>query len=115
MEQSGALRICLRDPIPEIAEAARYLDEAVSAHLNKKFDVTAELIRRADMPEIREWSESLWGKNSPYVKHRFVANAPPGMRREHRIALRMPTIAEKQALLQRDGYHYRFCGIRVIR
>jgi hypothetical protein len=115
MSESSSLRRCLREPIPEIAEAARYLDEAVSAHLAGRSDFAEELIRRADMQEIREWSESLWGKNSPYVKYRFVANAPPSMRREHRIALRMPTIAEKQALLQRDGYHYRFCGIRVIR
>jgi HNH endonuclease len=109
------LRACLCDPIPEIAEAAHYLGEAVSAHLNKKFDVADELIRRADMPEIREWSESLWGKNSPYVKFRAIANAPPSMHRAQRVALRMPTTAEKQALLQRDGYHCRFCGIPVIR
>jgi hypothetical protein len=115
MEQSGALRICLRDPIPEIAEAARYLDEAVSAHLAGRSDLAEELIRRSDMPEIREWTESLWGKNSPYVKFRAISNAPPTISREQRLALRMPTSTEKQALLQRDGYHCRFCGIPVIR
>jgi hypothetical protein len=112
---SKPLRICLRDPIPEIAEAARYLDEAVSAHLNKRFDLADDLIRRANMPEIREWTESLWGKNSPYVKFRAISNALPTIRRQQRLVLRMPTSAEKQALLQRDGYHCRFFGIPVIR
>jgi len=58
-------RTCLRDPIPEIADAARYLDEAVTAHLNGRTDDARSLIRRADMPELREWTESLWGGNSP--------------------------------------------------
>jgi 5-methylcytosine-specific restriction endonuclease McrA len=109
------LRICLRDPIPEIAQAARYLAEAVSAHLVGRSDLVEELIRRADIPAIREWTESLWGKNSPHVRFRSIPNAPPTISREQRIRLRMPTTAEKKILLQRDGYHCRFCGIPVIR
>jgi hypothetical protein len=50
------LRVCLRDPIPEIEEAARYLDEAVSAHLAGRSDLAQELIQRADMAAIREWT-----------------------------------------------------------
>jgi hypothetical protein len=112
---SDTVRACLRDPIPEIAEAARYLDEAVAVHLDKRFGLAEELIRRTDMAEIREWTESLWGKNSPHIKFRSMLEAPPSIPREERMPLRMPTMAEKQALLQRDGYHCRFCGIPVIR
>ena len=87
MDQSEApLRICLRDPIPEIAEAARYLDEAVSAHLTGRYDVAEELIRRADIPAIRDWSESLWGPKSPYKRYRTIANAPPSMHRDQHNA-----------------------------
>jgi 5-methylcytosine-specific restriction endonuclease McrA len=110
-----ALRICLRDPIPQIAEAARYLDEAVSAHLAGKSDLAEELIRRADMPEIREWSESLWGKNKTHRNIRMIQNAPASIAREQRTGGRMPPTAVKRALLKRDGYHCRFCGIPVIR
>ncbi|MGB8354796.1 MAG: hypothetical protein WCD79_12955 [Chthoniobacteraceae bacterium] len=60
-------RPCLREPIPEILDAARYLDAAVSAHLAGRSDLAGALICLADMPAIREWTESLWGTGSPYV------------------------------------------------
>jgi hypothetical protein len=112
---ASALRPCLRDPIPEIADAARYLDAAVSAHLAGRSDLAEELIRLADLPAISEWTESLWGAGSPYVKYRPVSDAPPCIPKEQRLKARMPTSAEKRDLHQRDGYHCRFCGISVIR
>ena len=108
-------RLCLREPIPEIAIAARYLDEAVSAHLAEQHDVAESLIRLADMRVIREWTESLWGTASPYVQRRLVVGAPPSLPDDQRIKVRMPTPAEERILHQRDGYHCRFCGIPVIR
>lgn len=109
------LRTCLRDPIPEIADAARYLDAAVSAHLAGSTKLAEELICLADMPVIRDWTESLWGSNSPYVTYTTVSNAPPNLPKESRVKVRMPTSTEKKELHQRDGYHCRFCGIPVIR
>ena len=61
---------------------------------------------------IREWTESLWGKNSPYVK---VRQPSAVVIRGVRALARMPTAAEKALLHQRDGHHCRFCGIPVIR
>ena len=69
-------RLCLRQPIPEIADAARYFDAAVSAHLAGHHQLADSLIRLANMPVIREWTESLWGTASPYVQRRIVADAP---------------------------------------
>jgi hypothetical protein len=91
------------------------LDEAVSAHLAGRSDLAEELIRRADMPVVRDWTESLWGSNSPYVKKRVVSDAPPSLPKEQRVKARMPTPVEKRELYQREGYHCRFCGIPVIR
>jgi 5-methylcytosine-specific restriction endonuclease McrA len=108
-------RPCLREPISEIADAARYLDAAVSAHLGGRFDLAEALIRLANIPAIREWTESLWGAHSPYTQYRVVVNAPLSLPNEQRIKVRMPTASEKQLLRQRDGYHCRFCGIPVIR
>ncbi|MEP0869412.1 HNH endonuclease [Trichocoleus desertorum AS-A10] len=115
MEKRLSDRPCFREPIPEIADVARYLDAAVSAHLVGRFDVAEALIRLADIPAVREWTESLWGANSPYTQYRVVANAPPHLPKDQRVPNRMPTAAQKHFLHQRDGYHCRFCGVPVIR
>ena len=107
-------RRCLRDPIPEIVQAASLLEQAVSSHLSGQRLEAAELICRADIDTIREWTESLWGRNSPYVLYRPSA-ASPVLPEPERQKLRMPTSQEKHKLHFRDGYHCRFCGIPVIR
>lgn len=106
------LRTCLRDPIPEIAEAACLLDEAVSAHLGGRRDDADQLIRRANIRTVRDWVESIWGKNTGFLLKRnpFAHAATP-----LRVKERMPAAAQKAELLRRDGYHCRFCGIPVIR
>jgi len=111
---NATIRNCFREPVPEIADAARYLDAAVSAHLIGRQDLAAQLIRLADIPAIRDWTESIWGKNSPYVRHRPLSplNEVAG---NQRVATRMPTAAAKRQLHLRDGYYCRFCGIPVIR
>jgi hypothetical protein len=109
------MRSCLREPIPEIAEAAKLLDRAVSAHLAGDSESAKSLICAADLPPIRAWTESIWGSKSPYLQYRPVPHSPPTLPRNTRVVLRMPNRDEKQALHARDGYHCRFCGIPVIR
>ncbi len=109
------LRFCLRDPILEIHDAARYLDAAVSAHLNGNAGLAEELIHVADMPAIREWTESIWGAKSQYVKKANESSAYEHLGTERPGKGRMPNTEQKRALLVRDGYHCRFCGIPVIR
>lgn len=108
-------RNCLRDPIPEIYAAARYLDAAVSAHNFGNRKLATELFLAANMPEVRDWSESLWGKNSPYTRPIKTEVSLPVLPKAERASGRMPTKATKKALHQRDGFHCRFCGIPVIR
>lgn len=108
-------RLYFREPIPEIADAARYLDAAVSAHLQGNSKLAEELIRLADNPAIWEWTDSIWGKKSPYVQFRTTPDAPQDISKENRVKERMPTTSEKNQLLLRDGYHCRFCGMPVIR
>lgn len=110
--QSG--RRCLREPIPEIFEAAHLLDAALTAHLNGNFDLARRLIREADSLAIRDWSESLWGSSSPYLQSRHVPEAWPHIPKEQRAKPRNATLDQKRALHSRDGYHCRFCGIPVI-
>jgi hypothetical protein len=74
-----SFRTFLRDPIAENGEAERLLESAVQAHLAGNPNLAHEMIRGADLPAIREWTESLWGGNSPYVQYRPVENAPPSL------------------------------------
>jgi len=114
-EGPAALRSCHRAPIPEIELARNYLDQAASAHLAGRRDEAGDLIRRADIPTIRQWTESIWGENSPHVHYRAVPDSPRYLSKRERAGFRMPTPAERSAVLLRDGYHCRFCGIPVIR
>ena len=114
MQNNPAGLCCLREPIPEIHEAAYLLDCAISAHFSGNSDQAASLIKQANMPAIREWTESLWGPGGPFSKPKTIPNSPPYIPKKQRMA-RMPSTADKHSLLIRDGYHCRFCGIPVIR
>ena len=47
------LKRCFREPIPEIFDAARYLDAAVSAHLQGEYEVAGKLFLLANEPKVR--------------------------------------------------------------
>ena len=115
MEQETSLKKCIREPIPEIAQAARYLNDAVTAHLSGDNRKAARLIEKSDMPIIREWTESIWGARSPHIKFRTVQDAPPILTKNNRIKVRMPSKLGMHTLHNRDGFHCRFCEIHVIR
>jgi len=115
MVKDMTLQKCFREPIPEIYMARDYLDEAVRAHLLGNTKKVSDLIKLADMPIIREWTESIWGANSPYVIHRELNISIPILAKDERVKVRMPNSSEKNKLHQRDGSHCRFCGVPLIR
>ena len=110
-----SLRACFREPIPEIFDAARYLDEAVSAHLVNRREKAQSLLAAADMRAIRMWTESIWGKGHPFAQPVTLQKNRPVLPKDRRVKVRMPNAKEKRALHTRDGYHCRFCGIPVVR
>src|SRR3954465_11600408 len=86
-------RRCLREPIPEIEHAARLLDQAVTAHMAGDTKSAEKLVQEANIPAIREWTESLWGANSPYAPSRKrLGAAPPGTSAATKDAQRMPPL-----------------------
>jgi len=109
-----SLRVCLVDPVPAIFEAARLLDKAVSAHLENRSDQAKQFFRDADIPAVRDWTESLWGKNNERFRvspRSEKSNFNPEDFDKNRM-LPKNLCGE---LIQRDGFHCRFCGIPVIR
>lgn len=115
MTESSTPRNCFRDPIPELFDAARYLDAAVSAHLSGHLELSSQLFQLANNPIIWAWIDSVWGKNSPYVNIQKSSSAPTSVICNSRESARMPSSAQKRALHERDGYHCRFCGLPVVR
>jgi|GEM_PF-331037 len=115
MTVDNEFRRCFCPPIPEVFDAVRFLDAAVSAHLQGHRDIADELFRLANIKAVWDWTDSIWGKNSPHVQFRETPTAPPTLPKGERVKVRMPTSKEKAHILARDGYHCRFCGIPVIR
>ena len=111
-----APRPCFRDPIPEIFEAAELLNQAVDAHLNDRSTEAGKLLMQADMSKVRAWLESIWGKGNPEIwRIRKVEGAPKTLDKSERDPKRKPSKQDERALIERDGYQCRFCGIPVIR
>ena len=105
---------CLREPIPEILDAARYLDAAVSAHSARHTKLADELIRLTNTSVLREYINSLWGSNSPYVRVSNQPDSPAYLLKKEKTSARMPGAAVMRQIVERDGYHCRFCNIPVI-
>jgi len=111
------LKDCLREPIPEIFEAAKLLDSAVSAHLLGNSAAAEEAIRAADMPLIGEWIDSVWlgPRVAPYRALTKVSDLPTVLPKANRFIPRDAPQAMKRALVARDGHHCRLCGIPLVR
>ena len=107
----------MREPIEEIFLAAELLDKAADEHLAENHQKAAELIRAAEIPAIRSWTESLWGnkRDNPdqqlYRRYRKVNNSPL---RAVRLRERMPSRAVQNEIIKRYGRHCVFCGIPLI-
>ena len=117
LEAFLAPRRCMRQPIKEIFDAVDLLDRAVDAHLCQDKETAEQLLLAADLPEVREWVESLWGgkqKNPDQWRyHRW--RAIPGLDvPKPKVKDRMPGKERQLNIIARDGYNCRFCGIPVI-
>ena len=109
------MRRCLKEPVEEIFVAAAILSKAVEAHLSGDRQLASDLIRKADFPAIAAWTDSVWGKYDPEIHWKVEPQQPlPFYEKSERPTPRMPTTSIKKAVIDRDGYHCRFCGIPVI-
>lgn len=106
---------CLKEPIPEIFEASKMLSEAADAHLAGDSELTEHLILKADLPIIREWTESIWGIGGVFSNLKKQLGDPITLPKDERDPIRMPDKSGEKLILNRDGYFCRFCGIPVIR
>jgi HNH endonuclease len=115
-----APRRCMREPIKEIFEAAQLLSLAVDAHLAGDHSHADTLIRAANMPAVRTWTESLWGNKAAnpdqqkYHRFRVIPGTPPYIEKARRTDKRMPPLADRRLIIERYGRNCVFCGTPVI-
>lgn len=90
------------------------MSKAVSAHLAGDRILAESLFKKADMRAVWEWLNPGWSRPDLNV----VVHSPHGDTQEVPKHLRDPdrniAPAIKFAVLQRDGYRCRYCGIPVV-
>ena len=99
-------------PIPELYLAAKLLDAAADALLSDRSMLAAELIVRANFPEITNYARRIVGKLSLEV-HRHT-DRPRCLPKSLRDTTRMPSPREQKEIFERDGWRCRFCGVNVV-
>jgi 5-methylcytosine-specific restriction endonuclease McrA len=108
------MRKCLKQPIREVGAAIKALEAAVDAHLAGDLDLAAAKFNEANCPVTWHWLNAPWTK----VRNNVVIMEPDGDTKEIPKAQRDPdrNIASsiKQAVLARDGYRCRYCGLPVV-
>lgn len=109
------LRDCFAPPIPAIFEAARLLAAAIEEHTRGNTSHAEKLVEAADIPEIGEWLDPIWLRRSDLVEPVKVNSLPPILPKSERHVPRMPDAVMKRALIKRDGFHCRFCGMPLVR
>lgn len=104
----------IKEPIPEIFHVWNFLNQAVDAHLTGEKLRAEELFKKANMQAVREWLQLAWTRPDLNV----VVPNPSVDTKEVSKDLRDPdrniNPAIKTAVLQRDGYRCRYCGIPTV-
>lgn len=110
-------RNCLREPTPAVFAVAKMLSKAVKHHLLGDATSTEKLFERANNVEVRDYIDSLWGSKQRFpeqVHYLRLRGVPKLPERMPRAKERMPSRNAKIALIERDGFHCRYCNLPVI-
>ena len=104
----------IKEPIPQIFQTWDFLNQAVDAHLMGDRLLAEMFFKKAEMRAVWEWLNPGWTRPDLNV----VVPAPHGDTQEVSKDLRDPdrniAPAIRSAVLQRDGYRCRYCGIPVV-
>jgi 5-methylcytosine-specific restriction endonuclease McrA len=108
------MKLSIKEPIPQIFQAWDLLNKAVDAHLIDDRLLAESLFNKANIREVWEWLNPGWSRPELHV----VLAAPPDdtviVSKNLRDPDRNIAPAIRSAVLQRDGYRCRYCGIPVI-
>ncbi len=72
------------------------------------------MFRAANMPAVQEWTNSAWLVPERFVRFPRPEDDTSAIARWLRPTPRLPSASTKAAVLLRDGYRCRYCGLPVI-
>lgn len=109
----------IKEPIPHIFQACEFLSSAVEAHLHGNQAAADALFRQANIPEVWNWVNPAWVVVQPNVRVQKpdgdTHQVPMAERDTVRDVRKDPRAAKvRAAVLARDGYRCRYCGIPVV-
>jgi hypothetical protein len=120
MEAStAALRHSIKDPIPAIFEAWKLISDAADAHIAGNFADAESMFRQADLPQVWHWLNPAWVKVHLNVNVWKPEGDTEWIAKTARDPVRLlrgetKSAAVRAAVLARDGYRCRYCGIPVV-
>jgi 5-methylcytosine-specific restriction endonuclease McrA len=111
------LRHSIKEPIPAIIRAWELLSRAADAHISGNHAAAEALFRDANLSEVWHWTNPAWGPSPHVIRLNVRVWKPDGDTRtvpKTERDRRHPNPATEAAVLARDGYRCRYCGIPVV-
>ncbi len=108
------MRTSIKQPIPEARAAIDALEAAVDAHLGGDHELAAAKFREANCPITWAWLNEGWLRIFKNVVIMKPAGDTQLIPKAERDPDRNIATTIKQAVLDRDGYRCRYCGLPVV-
>jgi hypothetical protein len=112
--QSTELRKSFTEHIPELKLATGLLEAAVYHHVSGNSVFAENLFMAANLDEVADWANSHWDRRWRATVTPNIEGLPKPIGKLSRSTERMPSLSILAKVLERDGFHCRFCCLPVI-